>query len=132
MLAAVSDSKQRALWGLLERDPETRMFADVLPARRCGLALSATAALVLAGCATPQPVVYQKTAASAAQQQRVTKDMQECTPHRRRCKERGKNRRHRLCRHGRRQPGQRQQRRLATRARRRGGWRHRGRREDGA
>jgi outer membrane lipoprotein SlyB len=54
------------------------MFADVLPARRCVLALSATAALVLAGCATPQPVVYQKAATGAAQQQRVTKDTQEC------------------------------------------------------
>ena len=54
------------------------MFAIAPTARRCGLAASAAAAVVLTGCATPQPVVYQKTTASAIEQQRVAKDTQDC------------------------------------------------------
>jgi hypothetical protein len=45
---------------------------------RFAVGLLAASGLVLAGCATPQPVVYQKPQTSAAQQERITKDIQQC------------------------------------------------------
>jgi hypothetical protein len=59
------------------------MDTTARPSRRPrGIAwgLAVTALTVAAGCATPQPVVYQKekVAAGAAQQQRVDKDILEC------------------------------------------------------
>jgi outer membrane lipoprotein SlyB len=78
MLAVVSAGLHGALCGIANASQEIVMFAIASAARRCGLAVSAATALVLAGCATPQPVVYQKTAASAAQQQRLAKDTQDC------------------------------------------------------
>lgn len=54
------------------------MFTIAFASRRCGLAISWVAAVVLAGCATPQPVVYQKGAANAIEQQRIAKDTHDC------------------------------------------------------
>lgn len=44
---------------------------------RCISAL-VISAFVFSGCATQQPVVYQKSASAAAQQQRIDKDIQAC------------------------------------------------------
>ncbi|KNZ31972.1 MAG: hypothetical protein AD742_14420 [Methylibium sp. NZG] len=47
-------------------------------ARRFGVYVLAISALAFAGCATQQPVVYQKPTNGATQQQRVAKDAEAC------------------------------------------------------
>jgi outer membrane lipoprotein SlyB len=78
MLAAVSNGLHGALCSTAKCSQEIAMFADFAIARRCGLTATAAAAVLLAGCATPQPVVYQKTTAGAIEQRRVVTDTQDC------------------------------------------------------